>query len=101
MATAIETKSTETEHQIPGALLEKKVHVTVVGCGGTGSTIAAGLPYLHQAMMALGHPYGLDAVLVDGDRISRTNSVRQPFSVAPGTEGDHKLPGLLEQPLLA
>ena len=35
---------------------------------------------LHQAMVALGHPYGLDVTLVDGDRISRTNCVRQPFS---------------------
>ena len=81
MTTAIETTiATKTEHQIPGALLQKKVQVTVVGCGGTGSAIAAGLPYLHQAMVALGHPHGLDVTLVDGDRISRTNCVRQPFS---------------------
>jgi PRTRC genetic system ThiF family protein len=38
------------------------------------------LPYLHQAMVALGHPHGLDVTLVDGDRISHTNCVRQPFS---------------------
>jgi hypothetical protein len=44
------------------------------------SAIAAGLPYLHQAMVALGHPHGLDVTLVDGDRISRTNCIRQPFS---------------------
>jgi len=81
MTTAIETTSAQkTEHQIPGALLQKKVRITVVGCGGTGSAIAAGLPYLHQAMVALGHPHGLDVTLVDGDRISRTNCVRQPFS---------------------
>lgn len=79
MTTAIKTNNT-IEHRIPGALLDKKVRVTVVGCGGTGSAIAAGLPYLHQAMLALGHPYGLDVTLVDGDRISRTNCVRQPFS---------------------
>ncbi|MFZ3265235.1 MAG: hypothetical protein WA172_14620, partial [Terriglobales bacterium] len=60
MTTAIETTiATKTEHQIPGALLQKKVRVTVVGCGGTGSAIATGLPYLHQAMVALGHPHGL------------------------------------------
>src|SRR5712692_2287462 len=81
MTTAIETTiATRTEHQIPGALLQKKVQVTVVGCGGTGSTVAAGLPYLHQAMLALGHPGGLDVTLVDGDRISRANCIRQPFS---------------------
>src|SRR6201987_6562018 len=81
MTTVIGTKSKhETEHLIPSSLLNKKVRVTVVGCGGTGSAIAAGLPYLHQAMVALGHPHGLHVTLVDGDRISRTNCVRQPFS---------------------
>src|SRR5437879_9966642 len=81
MTTAIETTiATKIEHKIPSVLLQKKVRVTVVGCGGTGSAIAGGLPYLHQAMVALGHPYGLDVTLVDGDRISRANCVRQPFS---------------------
>jgi PRTRC genetic system ThiF family protein len=68
------------EHLLPSALLEKQVRITVVGCGGTGSAIAAGLPYLHQAMLAWGHPYGLQVTLVDGDRVSRANCVRQPFS---------------------
>jgi PRTRC genetic system ThiF family protein len=76
MTTVIETN----EHTIPSLLLEKTVRITVVGCGGTGSAIASGLPYLHQAMLALGHPGGLDVTLVDGDRISRINCVRQPFS---------------------
>lgn len=81
MTTTIGTKSKqETEHRISAGLLEKKVRITVVGCGGTGSAIAAGLPHLHQAMLASGHPHGLDVTLVDGDRISRTNCVRQPFS---------------------
>ena len=81
MTAAIETKSNhEIEHQIPANLLGKKVRITVVGCGGTGSAIAAGLPHLHQAMLASGHPHGLDVTLIDGDRISRTNCVRQPFS---------------------
>ncbi|MGI8743641.1 MAG: hypothetical protein ACR2NN_13925 [Bryobacteraceae bacterium] len=51
-----------------------------MGCGGTGSTIASGLPYLHQSMLATGHPGGLDVTLIDGDRISAANCVRQPFS---------------------
>src|SRR6478752_10729904 len=74
------TSTMQNEHRIPGALLNKKVRVTVVGCGGTGSAVAAGLPYLHQAMLAWGHPHGLEVTLVDGDRISRSNCVRQPFS---------------------
>jgi PRTRC genetic system ThiF family protein len=68
------------DHVLSSYLLTKKVHITVVGCGATGSAVAAGLPYLHQAMVALGHPFGLDVTLVDGDRISRVNCVRQPFS---------------------
>jgi PRTRC genetic system ThiF family protein len=79
MTTIIETQ-TKAEHRISEALLGKRVRVTVVGCGGTGSAITAGLPYLHQAMLAWGHPHGLDVTLVDGDKISRTNCVRQPFS---------------------
>ncbi len=78
IATAIKIK--QSEHRIPGELAQKKVRVTVVGCGGTGSAIAAGLPYLHQAMLAWGHPHGLDVTLVDGDRITPANCIRQPFS---------------------
>jgi len=67
-------------HTLPSLLLTKTVRITVVGCGATGSAIAAGLPYLHQALVAWGHPYGLDVIFVDGDRVSRVNCVRQPFS---------------------
>lgn len=67
------------ENLIPGALLEKKIRVTVVGCGGTGTAFVSGLPLLHQAMLALGHPHGLEVSIIDGDRISATNCVRQPF----------------------
>ncbi len=68
------------EHRLPGQLLSKQVDVLLVGCGGTGSTMATGLVYLHQAMLAFGHPKGLHVTIVDGDRISRANCVRQPFS---------------------
>jgi PRTRC genetic system ThiF family protein len=80
MTAATATRTRETEHRIPTELLNKRVRVTVVGCGGTGSAIAAGLPQLHQAMLAWGHPHGLDVTLVDGDRITEINCVRQPFS---------------------
>jgi PRTRC genetic system ThiF family protein len=81
MTTAIVTKSNpDSEHRISVSLLEKKVKLAVVGCGGTGSAIAAGLPHLHQGLLAWGHPFGLDVTLIDGDRVSRTNCVRQPFS---------------------
>ena len=69
-------------HQLHPGLLRKAVHVLLVGCGGNGSAIAAGLPYLHQAMLVSGHPYGLEVTIMDGDVISTTNCVRQPFSQA-------------------
>jgi PRTRC genetic system ThiF family protein len=67
-------------HQIHPGLLKHKVHVLVVGCGGNGSAIAAGLPYLQQALLAYGHPEGIQVTLLDPDVISATNCVRQPFS---------------------
>ena len=67
-------------HSIHAELLRRRVRVLVVGCGGTGSAVAAGLPYLHQAMIANGHPAGLNVTLMDGDVISFTNCMRQPFS---------------------
>lgn len=67
-------------HRIHPDLLKHKVRVLVVGCGGNGSAIAAGLPYLHQALLAYGHPEGIHVTLLDPDVISPTNCVRQPFS---------------------
>jgi PRTRC genetic system ThiF family protein len=67
-------------HRLHGDLLRRTVEVLVVGCGGNGSAIAAGLPYLHSAMLAQGHPYGLHVTVIDGDTISPFNSVRQPFA---------------------
>jgi PRTRC genetic system ThiF family protein len=66
-------------HQIHPELLKHRVRVLVVGCGGNGSAIAAGLPYL-QALLAYGHPEGIHVTLLDPDVISPTNCVRQPFS---------------------
>ena len=67
-------------HSLSPELLRRPVRVLVVGCGGNGSAITAGLPYLHQAMLVQGHPGGLDVTLMDGDVVSATNCVRQPFS---------------------
>lgn len=53
--------------------------IVVIGCGGTGSAIVGGLPFLHQALLTTGHP-GLQVIVADGDKVSRTNCVRQPFS---------------------
>lgn len=66
-------------HYLEPELLRRTVRVLVVGCGGNGSAIAAGLPYLHQAMLVAGHPGGLQVTIMDGDVISPSNCVRQPF----------------------
>jgi len=69
------------EHILPSGLLSRRpVHILVVGAGGSGSAIVMGLPYLHQAMRAWGHAHGLEVTLMDGDAVSETNCVRQPFS---------------------
>ena len=69
------------EHFLPSGLLSRRpLRILVVGAGGTGSAIVMGLPYLHQAMRVWGHPYGLEVTLMDGDTVSETNCVRQPFS---------------------
>src|ERR1035437_4921944 len=60
-------------------LLERPIRILVVGCGGNGSAIVSGLPYLHQALLAFGHPGGLAVTLIDPDTVSETNCVRQPF----------------------
>lgn len=65
-------------HEIAPALLTRRVRISVVGCGGTGSAFVAGLPLLQQALEALGHP-GLSVDLIDGDKVSSSNCVRQPF----------------------
>lgn len=67
-------------HRLHEELLRRAVEVLVVGCGGNGSAVVAGLPYLHNAMLALGHAGGLRVTVMDGDTISPFNSVRQPFS---------------------
>jgi PRTRC genetic system ThiF family protein len=69
------------EHVLPTGLLGRRpVRILVIGAGGTGSAIVMGLSYLHQAMRAWGCTYGLEVSLMDGDTVSETNCVRQPFS---------------------
>jgi PRTRC genetic system ThiF family protein len=51
----------------------------VIGCGGTGSALIGGLPFLDQAVRAMGLS-GLSVVVADGETVSPVNCVRQPFS---------------------
>ncbi len=70
------------EHRLHDLLLreQQEIRILVVGAGGTGSAILLGLPYLHQAMQVWGRPHGLKVTLADGDLVSTTNCVRQPFA---------------------
>jgi len=71
------------DHILPPDLLRHRaVRVLVIGAGGTGSAIVLGLSYLDQALQAWGHRYGLEVTLMDGDLVSDTNCIRQPFSIS-------------------
>ena len=70
------------EHRLSAHLQSRRpLRVLVVGAGGTGSSTVMGLPYLDQAMRVWGSA-GLDVTLMDADVVSKTNCVRQPFSVS-------------------
>lgn len=67
------------EHRLDLRLLNKQVEVVVVGAGGTGSQVIAGLAQLHFALVSLGHQHGLQVSLVDDDTVSEANIGRQMF----------------------
>jgi len=69
-------------HRIKHWMLRDRVKIVVLGCGGTGAALVTGLPYLHQALLAAGHPAGIGVYVIDADRISETNCVRQPFTLS-------------------
>ena len=73
-----------TEHALPKSLRRsgQPLRVLIVGAGGNGSAVLLGLPYLHQAMKVWGHAGGIHVMLADGDLVSETNCVRQPFASA-------------------
>ncbi len=72
------------EHALPKSLCRRgqPLRVLVIGAGGNGSAVLLGLPYLHQAMKVWGHAGGIHAMLADGDQVTETNCVRQPFAAA-------------------
>ncbi len=67
------------EHIVKSRLLSRKVNVHVVGAGGTGSHVVQSLTQLHHALIALGHPGGLDVTLIDDDIVTASNIGRQCF----------------------
>jgi PRTRC genetic system ThiF family protein len=76
-------------------MLQERVAVHLVGCGGNGSQMLTGLARLHCAMLALGHPGGLEVTVWDPDKVSESNVGRQLFSRAD--IGRHKAICLVER----
>lgn len=66
-------------HALHSELLNRKVRVCLVGCGGNGSQMLSGLVRLHLAMLSLGHPAGLEVTAYDPDTVSVSNVGRQLF----------------------
>jgi PRTRC genetic system ThiF family protein len=64
----------------------KKVTITLVGCGGTGSHTASGLVSIAQALRD--KSIGVEMVFIDPDRVEVKNVGRQLFSV--GDVGEAK-----------
>jgi PRTRC genetic system ThiF family protein len=74
-------------HTLKPGLVDNRVHVRLIGCGGNGSQMLTGLARLDHAMRALGHP-GFMVVAHDPDTVSPANVGRQMFS--PGDVGRNK-----------
>ena len=66
-------------HNIDSRLLTRAIKVVLVGAGGTGSHVLRRLANIHLAMIELGHPAGLDVIVIDPDTVSKTNVGRQNF----------------------
>jgi len=86
-------------HSIAPHLLTRKVMVLLVGAGGTGSRILERLVCLHRALIAKGHPAGLEVTVVDPDTVSPANVGRQAFY--PGDVGMYKADVLVNRANMA
>src|SRR5512136_2853473 len=64
----------------------KRVYLTLVGCGGTGSHIASGLVSIAQALQERAIPCSM--LFIDPDRVEPKNVGRQLFSA--GDVGEAK-----------
>lgn len=66
-------------HHIHSKLLQEKVHISLVGAGGSGSLLLTLLARMHIALLHLGHPGGLHVNVWEPDQVSRANIGRQLF----------------------
>lgn len=87
------------QHRLPAAMLARAVRVLLVGAGGTGSRVLEKLVCLHLALVAKGHPGGLQVTVVDPDTVSAANIGRQAFY--PGDIGAYKADVLVNRANMA
>src|SRR5882757_456872 len=64
---------------LPNEWLDQRIHVLLLGAGGTGGEVLYALARLHTMLLQLGHVEGLHVTLMDGDTVSRANIGRQRF----------------------
>lgn len=57
----------------------KSLNVWVVGAGGNGGEAVDALAQFHTALLALGHPTGIRATIIDDATVREANLVRQRF----------------------
>ncbi len=67
---------------VPELASAERWGVIVVGAGGNGCQMIAGLAQMHRAMIELGHPGGLAVRVYDDDIVSEANVGRQLYSLA-------------------
>ena len=72
-------QNSEASHIISDHLCHEAIKIHVVGCGGTGSQLLPRLVQLHNGLIALGHPAGLEVSVWDADEVSESNTYRQNF----------------------
>lgn len=65
--------------ELPSKLIDKKINITLIGCGGTGSFIGVNeLTQLDTTLKALGG-MGIKVTMVDGSNVTTANLSRQRF----------------------
>lgn len=78
----------------PASWLDRRVRVLQIGAGGNGAEMLDCLARMNSALRAIGHP-GFHVTVMDGDRVSASNIVRQRF--LPGDEGRNKAVALAQR----
>lgn len=66
-------------YHIDLGLMDRSINIWLIGVGGNGSEMLDILARMHMAIQAVGHIYGFNVKVWDGDSVSQSNIVRQRF----------------------